>query len=201
LELGIDLTGGARLERQIMLSRYDDALYLADILLSRSADASQLQVTTSLPLAQGMAVRDEVDTRDALLVGKKPLAAIFPLALPEWRTDPRVGEMQVESMKLTLDQKRRGINLCTPLWFDLSPQRIKNDRTWRQLTVGESLRILSPDEAIAYRIQSGKDQWFVYRSLAPSANRTALGQNISGECLIGRFQKDGLVKEYFEIEA
>jgi len=201
LELGIDLTGGARLERQIMLSRYDNALYLADILLSRNTDPTQLQVTTRLPLASGMAVRDEIDTRDALLVGKKPLAAIFPLALPEWRSDPRIGEMQVESMKLTLDQKRRGVNLCAPLWFDLSPQRIKNERTWRQLTVGESLRILGPDEVVAYRIQSGKDQWFVYRSLAPCANRTALGQNISGECLIGRFQKDGLVKEYFEIEA
>lgn len=201
LELGIDLTRGARLERQIMLSRYDDALYLADILLSHNSDPSLLQVTTQLPLAQGMAVRDETDTRDALLVGKKPLAAIFPLALPEWRTDPRVGEMQVKSMKLTIDQKRRGVNLCAPLWLDLSPQRIKNDRTWRQLTVGESLKLMSPDVAVAYRIQSGKDQWFVYRSLAPCANRTALGQNISGECLIGRFQKDGLVKEYFEIEA
>lgn len=201
LELGIDLTGGARLDRQIVLPRNDNVLYLAEILLSRRAEPMPLQLTSQLPLAARIAVRDELDTRDALLVGAKPLAAVMPLALPEWRTDPRIGDMQVRSMKLTLDQRRRGVNLCAPLWFDLSPQRIKSDRTWRQLTVGESLQLIGPDVAVAYRIQSGKDQWFVYRSLAPCANRTALGQNISNECLIGRFQQNGLVKEYFEIEA
>ena len=201
LELAIDLAGGARLERQIVLPRHDQALYLADILLSRHGEPVPLQLISQLPLAAGIAIRDELDTRDALIVGQKPLAVVMPLALPEWRTDPRIGEMHVRAMKLTLDQKRRGVNLCAPLWFDLSPKRIKADRTWRQLTVGESLKLIGPDVAVAYRIQSGKDQWFVYRSLGPCANRTALGQNISHECLIGRFQKDGVVKEYFEIEA
>lgn len=201
LELGIDLTNGARLERQLMLPCNDNVLYLADILLSRGSVPTPLHLTSQLPLSPGMAIRDEIETRDALLVGKKPLAAIIPLALPEWRTDPRIGKMEVQSMHLTLEQKRHGLNLCAPLWFDLSPQRIKKERTWRQLTVGESLQLMTPDVAVAYRVQSGKDQWFAYRSLAPCANRTALGQNISGECLIGRFQKDGTVKEYFEIEA
>lgn len=201
LELGLDLAEGARLNRQIMLPRHDGVLYLADILLTGRSDQTSLQLATQVPLATGIAVRDEQDTRDALLVGKKPIAAVMPLALPEWRTDSRLGEMHVESMNLTLAQQRRGTNLCAPLWLDLSPQRIKNDRTWRQLTVGESLKLIGPDVAVAYRIQSGKDQWFVYRSLAPCANRTALGQNISGECLIGRFKPNGLVKEYFEIEA
>jgi hypothetical protein len=66
----------------------------------------------------------------------------------------------------------------------------------------ELLEIVSRDLAVGFRAQSGADQWLVYRSLGPAANRAVLGQNISSEFYAGRFREDdGLVTEWIEIEA
>jgi len=54
---------------------------------------------------------------------------------------------------------------------------------------------------VAYRAQSGRRQWLVYRSLAPAANRTFMGQNVSGEFCAGRFPKKGEIDEWIEVEA
>jgi hypothetical protein len=84
--------------------------------------------------------------------------------------------------------------------FDLDPQRSKKCRTWRRLTVSESLQALPRDAAVGFRAQSGSDQWLVYRSLGPAANRAVLGQNISSEFYAGRFKtEDGLVETWTEI--
>ena len=85
--------------------------------------------------------------------------------------------------------------------FDLKPGRSKRERTWRQLTVAESLEIVPHDVAVGFRAQSGRDQWVFYRSLGPAANRTLLGYNIAGEFAAGRFLATGKVKEWLEIEA
>ena len=90
--------------------------------------------------------------------------------------------------------------MCCPLMFDFKPRRIGKERTWRQLAVAETLEELPRDVAVGYRIQSGRDQWLVYRSLAPAANRTVLGQNLSSEFCAGRFHKSGQVAEWIEIE-
>ena len=90
--------------------------------------------------------------------------------------------------------------MACPLFFDLRPRRLTKERTWRRLTVAQQLEIQSADVATGFRIQSGKDQWLVYRSLAPPGNRTLLGQNISSEFYAGRFLRTGEVDEFIEIE-
>ncbi len=55
--------------------------------------------------------------------------------------------------------------------------------------------------AVGYRAQCGRDQWLIYRSLAPKANRTLLGQNTSSEFLVARFlAPEGEIDELVEIE-
>ncbi len=100
---------------------------------------------------------------------------------------------------MTLTTEREARNIACPLWFDLNPKRFGKQRTWRQLTVAASLERVAEDVAVGYRVQSAKDQWLLYRSLDAPANRTVLGQNLSCEGLIGRFNKEGGVDEYFEI--
>ena len=72
--------------------------------------------------------------------------------------------------------------------------------TWRQLTVGESLRAQPRDVAVGYRVAIGSRQWLIYRSLAAAASRTLLGHNLSSETLVARFARSGEVKTLIEIE-
>ena len=66
--------------------------------------------------------------------------------------------------------------------------------------MAENRRICDPDEAVGYRAQIGREQWLVYRSLAPRGNRTILGQNLIYEFVAGRLQPDGSLTEFIEIE-
>ena len=242
LELEADLTGEVRIQRQMLLSRKDQFLFLADAVLGKSP--ATLEYRSRLPLVVTAAASPADDTRELLLVAKRPRAVMLPLELPEWRADPRGGALvtdasgsdvvgnggqiaspsaspttngvangmisQDESPARTpsticLKQEIRGSCLFAPLWIDLSPKRARrysqNPLTWRQLTVAEQRQIVARDVAVAYRVQRGKRQWVVYRSLAPAANRTFLGVNLSSEFFVGRFQSDGETESILEIEA
>jgi hypothetical protein len=201
LELGLALSHGLRLERQIVFGREDAVLYLADIIVSCDDRVRELTHSLKLPLADADDWRPESETRDGSLVGHKARAAVLPLALSEWRSDPRGGTLTEEAGFLTLTQQTTGRALCCPLFFDLNRKRAKKERTWRQLTVAESLEVVSRDVAVAFRAQSGSDQWLFYRSLDPAGNRSVLGQNIAGEFSAGRFLPTGKYKEWIEIEA
>ena len=201
IELGIDLSDGLRIERQLLLARDDRVLFFADTIRSAAETPRQLRHTIRLPLAPGVAWQPEKETRDGVLAAGKRRAAILPLALHEWRLDPRGGNLNAEDEQLLLTQETTGRALYCPLLLDLKPRRSKAERTWRQLTVAESLEIVPHDVAVGFRAQSGRDQWIFYRSLGPAGNRTLLGYNIAGEFAAGRFLSTGKVKEWLEIEA
>jgi hypothetical protein len=200
LELGIDLSHGLRLERQVLLGRADLILYLADNIIAGGGGQRHLQHSMRLPLDAAATWRPEFETRDGLLAGDRMRVAVMPMALAEWRSDPRGGSLYVEDGRLVLAQEAHGRAVCCPLFFDLSRKRAKQERTWRQLTVAEWMEILPRDVAVGYRAQSGADQWLFYRSLGPCGNRSVLGQNIAGEFTAGRFLESGKFKDWVEIE-
>jgi hypothetical protein len=200
LELSIPLSEGLRIERQLLLARNDEVLYLADIVVSASGQARRLKHSLSLPLDDDAVWQPEAQTRDGVLRAGKLQAAVLPLALPEWRVDPRGGTLTEENGQLVLTQEATGRAMCCPLFFDLKPTRVKKERTWRQLTVAEWMEVLPRDVAVGFRAQSGRAQWLIYRSLGPSGNRTVLGHNIAGEFCAGRF-RSGKFEEWLEIEA
>lgn len=198
LELTQELEGGARHERQIMLAKQDDAIYFSDIVLGQDT-AETLEVDTRMPLAPAVSFAGAEETREGWLKrGDKQVAGVLPLGLAEWRIDPRIGELTQEGLALTLKQRQPGPNMCCPLWLDLKPTRFAKQRTWRRLTVAQSLEPVPASTAVGYRAQSGKDQWLVYRSLNAPENRSVLGQNYACEGVIGRFNKEGDVSEYIE---
>lgn len=201
LELGRSLSEGLRLERQLLFGVKDHVIYFADSITSRDGSVHAIRHSMDLPLAQGIRWEPEAETRDGILAGQKLHAAVMPPALSEWRADPRGGTLESRGGRLILTQETRGRALCCPLVIDLDRRRTKNERTWRQLTVGENLNIVQNDVAVGYRAQSGDGQWLFYRSLAPVGNRTVLGQNISGEFTAGRFPSSGKFKQWIEIEA
>jgi hypothetical protein len=200
LELSITLSEGLRLERQLLLARNDEVLYLSDIVVSASGQPRHIKHSLSLPLDEHVVWQPEGDTRDGVLRANELQAAVLPLALPEWRTDPRGGTLTAENGRLVLTQESTGRAMCCPLFFDLKPTRAKKERTWRQLTVAEWMEVLPRDVAVGFRAQSGRAQWLIYRSLGPAGNRTVLGHNIAGEFCAGRF-RSGKFEEWLEIEA
>jgi len=201
LELGIDLSHGLRLDRQLLMGTEDRVLFLTDILVAADGAPRHLHHSLKLPLDSHVTWHPEFETRDGMLNGRKTRAAVMPLSLSEWRSDSRGGSLSAENGQLTLTQEANGRGLCCPLFFDLDKKRAKQERTWRHLTVAEWMEVLPHDLAVSYRAQSGHDQWLYYRSLGPVGNRTFMGQNIAGEFSAGRFFETGKYKEWIEVEA
>jgi hypothetical protein len=198
-EFSMPLEGGARLERQILLAHRDKFLLLADHL--QNSETAALEHSWQLPLGAGLLFCGEGETRDAVLMDGAPRSRVLPVALPEWRIDPRMGELSLAASAMRLMQKTHGRSLACPLFIDLCPTRSALPCTWRQLTVAEALSIKSTDVAVSYRMQSGGDQWIYYRSQGPRANRTFMGQNTSSECVVAGFKApSGEIVQLLEIE-
>jgi hypothetical protein len=201
LELDMQLTGGFRIERHLVLARKDRFLLLADAVLG--SRPGRIEYRGRLPLGPGIALRSAAETREGFLVAAprgKRLATVLPLALPEWRCDVRVGELLGSPGEMELRQAIEGRRLFAPLWFDLDPRRARRLRTWRQLTVAESQAAQAADVAVGYRVAVGSRQWLIYRSLAAKCNRTLLGHNLGTETLVAGFRRNGEVKSIIEIE-
>jgi hypothetical protein len=199
LELSQVGSDGVRIDRQILFARRDQFVYLCDHFYG-GREAS-LEHSWQLPLGPAILFCGEGETRDALLVDGAPLARVMPLALPEWRVDPRAGEHSAAAGALRLSQRVVGRSVACPLFIDLNSKRAQLPSTWRQLTVAEALEIKSTDVAVSYRVQSGSDQWVFYRSQERRGNRTFMGQNTSSECFIARFlAPSGEVEELLEID-
>jgi hypothetical protein len=198
VELETSLPGGLRVQRQILLARDEQFLFLADAVLNEQR--GPITYRASLPLAGGTRFEPEAETREGYLSAEKPQALVLPLALPEWRTDPRHGSLSSEGDRLLLMQRAEAANLFCPLLIDLKPRRLTKKRTWRQLTVAENREIQPAERAVGYRAQCGNDQWIFYRSLGPKGNRTLLSHNLVAEFLAARFETDGTVEELLEIE-
>jgi hypothetical protein len=205
LELETSLGDGIRLQRQFTLLRRDGLLLAADALLGAQGflgnARSDLECAWSLPFAPQAKFASADETRDMRVTLGRRATAILPLALPEWRVERADGDLSIEEGVLQVRQTaRQAVGLFAPVAFVVDSKRAKRELTWRRLTVGEHLAIQPADRAVGYRIQSGREQWLVYRSLTPRANRTVLGVNLQTNFLFARFNADGVSDRLIEIE-
>ena len=198
LELEGRFANGWKVQRQMMLTRDDRFLLLADAIIGEATADIEHQFT--LPLHRGMTFTPADETREGILRGRKPTAAVLPLQLAEWRAERAEGSLEQTTGGLRLRQQAHGRRLFAPLFIDLKPKRFSRQLTWRRLTVAQQLEIISADVAVGYRVQTGKRQWVIYRSLAPAASRSVLGQHFSGEFVLGRFPEKGELEQLIEIE-
>ncbi|MDA0834629.1 MAG: hypothetical protein O2955_04505 [Planctomycetota bacterium] len=208
IELQKSLTDDIHFERQIMLSRDDNWLLLADSVsgLSGYGDnpTPRIEYAMRLHLADGVQISPSLTTRDLTLEsGKKTRGVtVYPLALPQERGEYSVGEFIVENRKLILKQTNSGDGLYAPLIFDLNPQSATSIRkVWRSLTVSENMKAVKSDVAAGHRLQLGKRQWLIYHSLKNNGlPRAVLGHHTQYETVIGRFGETGTVKPLVRIE-
>lgn len=200
LELEQALSEDIRIERHLVLVRRAGVLLVADAVLGRLP--RKIEYRATLPLGDHAQFHAADETREGILAQeKRALARVLPLALPEWRAGPSNGALESSAAGLVLTQSVVGRSLFAPLFVDLQPRRLAREFTWRQLTVGEDRQVVPRDAAVGYRVQIGRAQWLIYRSLSEPAMRTVLGKNLNSEFLIGRFNPTGKVKTLLEIEA
>lgn len=197
LEIQMQLTH-CQLTRQILLSREEEFLLIADIIVPIAS--SQIQYHCDWHYASGIVGLRETETREGYLRDQKIQALILPLALPEWKAEKSPGQLEFHDQRARLLQSCHGAGLYAPLFFDLSPKRSRKKRTWRQLTVGEQRKPVPRDVACGFRVQLNKQQWFFYRTISSKGYRTFLGENFGGEFVFNRFQKKGTVTKLIEIQ-
>jgi len=174
-----------RLQRQIVLARRHQMVLLADSLTADSME--RIDYKTGLPLSPLTRFVPEPETRDGRLVHAGARIPLLPLSLPEWRVDPRSGQLTEVERQLILEQAVAGPAAFFPLILDLSPRRARSQRTWRRLTVAENLRPVPASEAAAFRAESADDHWLIYRELGQRGNRTFFGKNVCCDFYLGRF--------------
>ena len=199
LEFQLTLPNQFRIQRQVLLARQDEFLYLADAVLS--PEESRIDYRLSLSLPDAITPLIETENTEIYLSRKKIRSLLLPLSLPEWQSARADDQFLVRGQQLELTRTTLGRNLYNAVFIDLQPRRSIKPRTWRSLTVAESLEIVAPDVAAAYRVQVGKQQWIFYRSFTPAGNRTFLGQNHSSEFYAGRFLDNGSSEELMTIES
>lgn len=215
-EISVDVEGGRRLERSMLLLPKDKVVLLADAIVIPELKhgnqsgflTAEIQLRSSLSVTPSIAIDPSEETCEVFGSDGKPRFLAIPLALEEWRESCRGhGSLGMSGQRLELKQRAESGRLYAPLWIDCNAGRLKrlheqpeyNQRTWRQLTVADTRETLRADQAVGFRVQSCLDQWFVYRSLDEARNRTALGCNMSSEFLVGRVAGNGVVKRLLEV--
>ena len=183
-------SGGVTLQRQILQFREDRALLLADAVLMPKGGQEppgRIQYSSRLPITQPFSAVEEPETRELNLADKRSRVLAIPLAANEWKIGPSDATLRCSDDHHLVSSCTGVERLYCPLWLDFTPRRFRRKRTWRQLTVADQLRIVPTNEAVAYRIQQGSEQWVVYRSLDGVACRTFLGKHILADFFCSRF--------------
>src|SRR5262245_17343140 len=201
LEIESPLSSGWKLKRQMLLAREDRFLLLADVLTGSETEPVELRYSTSFPLAAGTKIGFARETREGWLEsGSRRRATIVPPALAEWRCEFCHAELLETNGCIALQQAALGCSLYAPLWIDLDLRRLKRPVTWRRLTVAENFATVGRDIAAAYRIQAGRDQWMIYRSLARRGNRSVLGHNTLKSFVCLRIDAGGATRKIANVD-
>lgn len=204
LELEQTWSGGIHVQRQILSLRDDRCVLIADAILPNpGCDLTDVAINyaSSYALDPGVELVPETETREAFLRDGKRRGLVIPLAASEWNVGPTNSTLvQTNDQHMQLVTRAHGA-LYAPLWFDFQQRRFDRNRTWRQLTVGDQLRLVGRDESVGYRIQSGSEQWMVYRSLGQRCCRTVLGKHLIADFYCSRFDpSDGSHDELLTVD-
>ena len=209
-EIDLPLSADYRLQRSLLLNHKDKVLLLSDTVLADVDQAANetLSYRAEFYVSPKMRAKaseeaTEITFRPASRVSA-PAFRVLPLALPEWhmakQTGLVYGTLTAMEGTLILRQESLGRSLFAPLFFDLDADRLGKRYTWRQLSVGENLRRVREDQAVGYRIQLGQEQFLLYRSLTPPANRTVLGHNLIDDFCFARFDTESGVTPLIAVE-
>lgn len=198
LEFQVELSNGAIWQRQYALDKREFVLFVSDVFLGK--ESGRWEYRCLLPVTSELAVDEAAESRELRLLGAKSTAQVLPLSMGEWKADRSDDAFIAHEQGLEARQTRRGQGCLFAVAIDLDHKRAQRPATWRHLTVGENLKPVARDQALAFRFQFGRQQWLIYRSLTPLASRTYLGQNVYSEFAFDRFEEDGTAESLVCVE-
>jgi hypothetical protein len=217
MEFDLPLSEDYRLQRFFLLDNTDRLLILGDTLLWDGDNIKRrlperndhLTYESTLFYLPKLRPKTFTDSTEIFFQPDKskslPLFRVFPLALPEWKRTEKTGivtgTLGIEESTLVLRQQSSGISMFAPLFFDFDANRSGSQYTWRHLTVGENMKKVPDDQAVGYRVQMDKEQFLLYRSMTPSANRTVLGHNLIDDFCFARFFPETGVETLIAVES
>ncbi|MGL4593980.1 MAG: hypothetical protein ACRCUY_04535 [Thermoguttaceae bacterium] len=224
IEIDMPLSDDYRLQRFVILDRSSQLLILADTLLwdgnsecnfsnskKNTDQADYLSYQSSLCFSSLFAAKPSDEHTELSFYHKKKNRSapfrVFPLALSETKNSESGfsnsgfvrGSLGMEQNILNYKLQSSGRSLFAPLCFDLSAKRMRSRYTWRHLTVCENLEVVSDDIAVGFRLQLGDDQFLLYHSMTPSANRSVLGHNLFDDLCFARFHPETGVEALVEV--
>ena len=210
IEIELPLSGYYRLQRSLLVNHKDKVLLLSDTVLADEDEETNKPISYRAEFyvspklrAKTSAESTEIEFRPASR-SAAPAFRVLPPALPEWHTAKPTGLvsgiLSETNGTLVLQQNSTGRSLFAPLLFDLDTDRLAKRYTWRQLSVGENQQRVPEDQAVGYRIQLGQEQFLLYRSLTPQANRTVLGHNLIDDFCFARFDSETGVEPLIAVE-
>lgn len=192
LEIESQFGDQARIQRQIALFREERLLLLGDSLLTDQP--AHLKLTNAYPLAGQTRFLEQSDVTEGYLQCGSVKSLVLPLFLPEWRRELSIkgdrSQLTANANSMVAMNEAQASRLYMPTVISLCPTLSKLPYTWRHLTVADELRIVNRDEAQAFRVQIGEEQFFLYRNLSRPTRRTALGIHTVDDFYAARFDAD-----------
>ena len=211
LELECDLDGTCTIQRQIMLLREEGIVTMADAVIahSQTAKASEWTVRSSWQLDPEIELTPADKSNEAWLkrvsqegngAATQTVGLLLPIAFPEWQRSPQIGSFRGSEGRIVLETRSDQPRIYNPLVVALRGIGKTPPLTWRNLTIAQDLELVGKDVAQAFRLQIGKEQWVLYRSLTPRIRRTVMGLHLNTEFYAARFQaSDGSYEPLIEV--
>ncbi len=198
------LTQHYRLQRGFLLDHTHRLMVLGDTLRwdgkRTPTKAGLLTYESRLVFAPNISLARESKQLDVEILNNsaRTLGRILPLCLPALEGKLKIDGRRAEyGIKYSLQGE--GPSLFAPLVFDLDAARCKQPATWRQLTVGEEMQKVDAGRAVGFRVQLGKEQFLLYRSMTPMANRSVLGHNLIDDFCYATFSPEAGVSPLVEV--
>ncbi len=189
IELEAQFGESARVQRQAVLFRDSRLLLLSETL--HGGHAGDWKILSRIPMAAETDVESPSKMTELLINTESARCLALPLFLPEWRGQSTSDSFECEDRCLIASVSTGGKQRAyAPVLVSLCGSHADDKYTWRRLTVGEDLRLVGHDEAVAYRVQHGDDQKVLYRTLAPPTRRTALGMHTMADFYAGSFDAE-----------
>ncbi len=197
IELNSRPRTGCLVSRQIVLAKKQGWLLLVDEV---QAPGQRIEYTSSIPAARGWDALEDAATREWALIQAGRRVRVCPLDLPQDKVHPTTGTFECRSGGIRLGRRSEGGFYAATL-YEWHRDHHDAGVDWNALTIAEDGRVMSPAEAVGFRIRIGERQIVVYHSLTRARiGRSVLGLHTLSETVAGNFSKDGIVRPIVDVE-
>lgn len=197
IELNSHPRSGCLLSRQVVLAKKQGWLLLVDEV---QAPGHNIEYSAALSAVRGWEAMEDAATREAALGRAGRRVRVCPLDLPQDKVHPATGTFECRPGGIRLGRRASG-GLYAATLYEWHPDHHDSAVDWNALTIAEDGRVMSPDEAVGFRIRIGERQIVVYHSLTRAhIGRSVLGLHTLSETLAGNFSTDGIVQPIVEVE-